>query len=124
MGVSYDGTGSELITESAAGLWKAGRRCPELFLNRAADGQAVRLYSMLDYGKYLIVSVGSGAGGPGHEYHGQLNGPAVHLRLLAPGSTPEASDDTVFTSEIVNPDDDFIVVVRPDMYIGEVITRT
>lgn len=118
MGVSYDGLGSELITESEQGLWKAGKRCPELFLERPGDKQTLRLYSMFDYGKYLILSIG---GSGQHEYHGKLSSPATHLRLLSPGSA--SADDTAFISELVNPDDDLVVVVRPDMYIGEVITR-
>lgn len=117
MGVSYDALGSELITESDSGLWRAGKRCPELFLNRIGDKQTIRLYQMLDYGKYLIISVG-GSGQPGCS--GQFSGVASHLTLLSPGSATEFSGDKVFTSEIVKSDDDFIVVVRPDMYIGYV----
>ncbi|KAJ4397584.1 hypothetical protein N0V93_001816 [Gnomoniopsis smithogilvyi] len=120
MGVSYDGLGSELITESENGLWKAGKRCPELFLRRSGDEKTTRLYSMLDYGKHLILSIG---GSGQHDYQGKLSGPAIHLRLLPPGSHSETPDDTVFISELVHPDDDFVVVVRPDMYIGEVCTR-
>lgn len=89
-------------------------------MKRFGDEHNTRLYSMLDYGKYLILSIG---GNGQHENCGALSGPAIHMRLISPGSTLEASDDTVFVSELVNPDDDFTVVVRPDMYIGEVITR-
>lgn len=120
MGVSYDGLGSELITESERGLWKAGKRCPELFLKRSGTEEAIRLYSMLNYGNYLILSVG---GSGNHEYKGQLSGPSTQLRLLPPGSASESSDDSVFISELVSSDDNFTVIVRPDMYISEVITK-
>lgn len=120
MGVSYDGLDSELITESEKGLWKAGKRCPELFLKRFGTEETIRLYSMLNYGNYLILSVG---GNGHHEYTGQLSGPSTQLRLLPPGSASESSGDSVFISELVSSDDDFTVIVRPDMYISEVITK-
>lgn len=121
MGVSYDGLGSELITESEKGLWKAGKRCPELFLKRSGVEETIRLYSMLNYGNYLILSIG---GSGHHEYKGELSGPSTQLRLLPPGSASESSDDSVFVSELVGSDDDFTVIVRPDMYISEVITKS
>lgn len=121
MGVSYDGLGSELITESEKGLWKAGKRCPELFLKRSRVEETIRLYSMLNYGNYLVLSIG---GSGHHEYKGELSGPSTPLRLLPPGSASESSDDSVFTSELVSSDDHFTVIVRPDMYISEVITKT
>lgn len=115
MGVSYDAIGSELVTESATGLWKAGKRCPELFLKKPGDDQTIRLYSMLNYGKYLLLSIG---GSDKHGLHGKLSGLVTDLTLLAPGSVSKNSDDGVFISETINSDDNMVVVVRPDMYIG------
>lgn len=117
MGVSYDAVGSELVTESEKGLWKAGKRCPELFLKRHGDEQTITLHSMLDYGKFLILSI-EGEVQYDHKAHTRKN--TSHFTILPSASTVEGSKDGVFTSEVVLPDEEFVVVVRPDMYIGYV----
>lgn len=45
---------------------------------------------------------------------------AVHFTLLSPGENEGESAGEVFTSETIQPEDDFVVVVRPDTYIGYV----
>ncbi|OTA96855.1 hypothetical protein M434DRAFT_27471 [Hypoxylon sp. CO27-5] len=52
MGLSYDG-GSELISESERGIWKAGKRCPDIRLIRIDDDEVIRLYSAVSYGRLL-----------------------------------------------------------------------
>lgn len=113
MGVSYDTLGSEFITESERGLWKAGKRCPEVFLTRLGDEKTTRLYSILDYGKFLVLSIG----GKG-SFRPRSN--TAHVTMLPLEGSSEDSKGQVFTTEIVQPDDDFVVVVRPDSYIGYV----
>lgn len=115
MGVSYDSVGSELITESERGLWKAGKRCPEIFVSRPGDEKTVSLYSKFKYGNFLILWVG----GKGRTQP-SANSNETHFNLLPSGANGADSEGTVLTSEVIQPDDDFVVVVRPDMYIGYV----
>lgn len=115
MGVSYDDVGSELITESERGLWRAGKRCPEIFVTRPGDEKAISIYSKIVYGKFLVLSIGGkGQSQPAARSY------AVHFTLLSPGENEGESAGEVFTSETIQPEDDFVVVVRPDTYIGYV----
>ena len=123
MGVAYDGLGSELISESERGIWKAGRRCPDIYLSQAGN-DTKRLYSILSYGKFLVIAVGARQGC--HRYFTDL---CTHLTLLPAVSTREEAngdsdktpaEENIFSSDIVAQDDAFVVIVRPDMYIGYV----
>lgn len=118
MGVSYDGTNSELIHESGTGLWTAGKRCPDLDLKPPGLDQPKRLYSMVEYGQYLVLSVGA------RQQEGdraRFKDLCKYLTLL-PGGTlqTDAAETGVFVSDHVAADDRLVVVVRPDMYIGYV----
>ncbi|KAI5861029.1 FAD binding domain-containing protein [Durotheca rogersii] len=128
MGVSYDGLGSELIVESEQGIWKAGKRCPDIRLTHIATGEAKRLYSTVTYGKYLILALGRE-----RNLEKRFGDLCTYFTLLPSSSTraETSGDDTkqetetereagagVFSSEVVAVADDFVVVVRPDMYIG------
>lgn len=120
MGVAYDEVGSELIHVSSRGLWIAGKRCPDLELTplAASSQDATRLYSIVDYGKYLVLAIG-----------GQLEEGSTSnfkdvtrvLSLLAASSegTPQSSGEA-FRLEVIGADESFTVVIRPDMYIGYV----
>ncbi|KAI2619768.1 FAD binding domain-containing protein [Hypomontagnella submonticulosa] len=123
MGVSYAGVGSELIVESERGIWKAGKRCPDLRLTRAGSEETTRLYSTISYGKYLVFFVGQS------EIQLSFKSVCSYFVLL-----PKISVDgdksgysngfggqvKVFLSDDVATEDSFVVVVRPDMYIGYV----
>ncbi|KAI0839474.1 FAD binding domain-containing protein [Hypoxylon sp. FL0890] len=122
MGVSYDGVGSELIRESERGIWKAGKRCPDIWLTRAG-GEATRLYSMVSYGKYLVLFLGE------QDIQTFLKNITTYFILRpnnagqneANGHSNGLKDQVdVFLSDIVTAEDNFVVVVRPDMYIGYV----
>lgn len=58
MGVQYSDMASPLVKESEHGVWKAGHRAPDLWLNDKA-GDAVRLYQKLVYGRYVLIVVGA-----------------------------------------------------------------
>lgn len=119
MGVSYDEVGSELIDVSSRGLWIAGKRCPDLELTPVAGAsqEPARLYSIVEYGKYLVLSVG------GSLEEGSASGfrdVARVLALLPASSDASPSTGEAFRSALVGPDESFTVVIRPDMYIGYV----
>ncbi|KAL1594145.1 hypothetical protein SLS59_008979 [Nothophoma quercina] len=58
MGVQYSDMASPLVKKSEHGVWKAGHRAPDLWLNDKA-GDAARLYQKLVYGRYVLVLVGA-----------------------------------------------------------------
>ncbi|WQF82288.1 Putative FAD-binding domain, FAD/NAD(P)-binding domain superfamily [Colletotrichum destructivum] len=133
MGVAYDGTGSPLVHESSHGIWTAGRRCPDVLLapvSAVSGGEPKRLYELVSsqYGKHLVLRVG---GQPGAS-----RDPSAGVRLFnikpqqaeeetrttstGAGDSPAESSSSTFTAEWAADDDNFTVVVRPDMYIGYV----
>ncbi|ETS73021.1 hypothetical protein PFICI_15196 [Pestalotiopsis fici W106-1] len=133
MGVSYDGTGSALISESEHGIWKAGRRCPDLALLKPGSGQQTqsepqRLYSIPRYGQFLIVQVGTSQ--VGDDQH-QSQGAALYLTIRTPNhdNSGQACGLSIderqeFRADDVSESDACVVVVRPDMYIGYVGNET
>ncbi|KAI1852997.1 hypothetical protein JX265_012886 [Neoarthrinium moseri] len=120
MGVAYDGTGSALISESEVGIWKAGKRCPDFSLLGSESGEPQRLYSIVPYGQFLILSIGS------RQDHCQPREelPTTHLTILpsVAGGVQSATGGTssTYEADIVTSAEPFKVVVRPDMYIGYV----
>lgn len=127
MGVSYDGAGSPLIKESTRGIWTAGRRCPDVWLKTSTEEEPKRLYDLVagKYGKHLVLKIGQQSNGSalpdGLQDVARLFGVAPH-KAETRTTIPEDSSSTEesFTAEWVGDDDDFTVVVRPDMYIGYV----
>lgn len=124
MGVAYDGSGSALITESEHGIWKAGRRCPDVVLSTPGSPvESRRLYSTLVYGFSLLS-----CGGPLEEDWSRLDGEISTYRLLAVGAGSDLKTETevsrTFETSEVHPDERFVVVVRPDTYIGYVGTES
>ncbi|KAJ0124264.1 fad monooxygenase [Diaporthe amygdali] len=119
MGVSYDEVGSELIQVSSRGLWIAGKRCPDFELTPATDGskEASRLYSMVEYGKYLIFAIGRPLD---PHITSSFKDVSRVLTLLPASSGVTQPTEDVFKSELIGPDESFTVVIRPDMYIGYV----
>ncbi|KAI0376982.1 FAD binding domain-containing protein [Hypomontagnella monticulosa] len=124
MGVSYDGVGSDLIAESERGIWKAGKRCPDLRLTEIEGEKATRLYSTLSYGKYLVFFIGGL-----NDNRLSFENVCSYFILLPSGSAGDYKNGegngfesriNVFSSDVVNTGDHYTVVVRPDMYIGYV----
>ncbi|KAI1483497.1 FAD binding domain-containing protein [Daldinia eschscholtzii] len=123
MGVSYDGIGSELIQESEQSIWKAGKRCPDIQLVCDGTDNVIRLYSIASYGKYLVLFVG------GSEVVQAFEDICTYI-ILRPSSSVQTpvighnngfqDEARIFSSDAVAINDDFTVVVRPDMYIGYV----
>ncbi|KAH6674038.1 FAD monooxygenase [Plectosphaerella plurivora] len=130
MGVSYDAVGSALVRDSSVGIWKAGHRCPDVYLTPALkQGGARRLYSILSrgYGKHLILRIGQhddvGRGGSEEDTeHRAGSHRARTFRILprdAAGKDAATSPSVeVFWADWVRASDNHTVVVRPDMYVG------
>lgn len=127
MGVTYDWVGSELIQEPAAGArpdipacWTAGRRCPDVQLVAAEDGRASRIYSLAEYGKYIIFLFGeANLETDTTTWPGAAN--ATFYKVLPTGSPvlPQSGKGTYsVVGPVLGESDSFVVVVRPDMYIG------
>ncbi|KAK8009350.1 hypothetical protein PG991_011901 [Apiospora marii] len=142
MGVAYDGMGSPLVIESERGIWKSGRRCPDLEVQFASPHfpgltrDTYRLYEAarsFGYGRFLLLVIG-------HHSHAaltldwQFRSVANAVTLVWPGAIPSLTDPNTpprgggfhhpgewsFVTDAVGPDDSFVVVVRPDLYIGYV----
>ncbi|KAI0107958.1 FAD binding domain-containing protein [Hypoxylon sp. NC0597] len=113
MGVSYDGLGSELISE----------RYPDIWITRIGDDEAIRLYSTISYGKYLVLFLGE------QDPQTLFRNISTYF-ILCPDSVGRNevkghSNGTsgridTFSSDVVTAEDNFVVIVRLDMYIGYV----
>ncbi|KAI6419672.1 hypothetical protein MCOR14_010786 [Pyricularia oryzae] len=115
MGVMYDGMTSALVVEGEQmGVWKAGRRCPDILLSRPG-GQETRLYAEVTYGSYLILGIG------GVDTGSEFVDFSTRFSLFSSAQgcknsgAPQANS---FVGEDIKESDKFVVVVRPDMYIG------
>lgn len=125
MGVSYDDLSSPLITESECGIWKAGNRCPDVLLTPQEGGPETWLYSVVSYGKYLLLSIGK------HQEvdskYSELVSPIEIFPSSTPNTTPPVTEtsaflkSTVFTAGWAS-NEPIAIIVRPDMYIGYVGT--
>ncbi|PHH89532.1 hypothetical protein CDD83_5839 [Cordyceps sp. RAO-2017] len=134
MGVSYDTFHSPLVWKSEHGIFQAGFRCPDVVLESLDGEKGTRLYTEITYGKFLVLFVGNHDQVEfGHKeiatpYHilplaGKLNTAQTNGNMAAQDSgSPMPQEATVvkFRANWVDPDDSFVVVVRPDMYIGYV----
>lgn len=121
MGVAYGDCGSPLVTESQNGIWKAGRRCPDIILH-SSGSESRWLYSTVTYGQFSVLACGR----PLTETWSDFEDICTRYTLL-PASSEEAdrslsADEKTltFVSEDIDPREQFVVIARPDMYIGYV----
>ncbi|UKZ82980.1 hypothetical protein TrVFT333_010781 [Trichoderma virens FT-333] len=118
MGVAYDTMGSPIVEESEYGIWKAGRRCPDVVLSKPDSDGDIWLYSQVTYGKYLILAIGD------HPEQALAHEDVAVLFNILPSSATADSVVTskvrTFTADWAGADESYAVVVRPDMYIGYV----
>jgi phenol 2-monooxygenase len=123
MGVQYSGLESPLVRESEHGVWKAGYRVPDLWLSNS-EGEAVRLYQTLIYGRYLLVIVGAMSRAV------EVQNPAfvallrlTSLRARGVGVLKRSEDrkekvhPDVFGCSLVKRGEEYAVLVRPDCYV-------
>ena len=117
MGVAYSQTGSSLVHGSSNGIWKTGERCPDIYLTSVKARKSQRLYTIVSYGQVLILSIG---GSQDSSFVGKDKSRLLTI-LPTRGCGDGRVDDTcTFMSDYVVPGKDFVVVVRPDLYIGYV----
>ena len=83
----------------------------------ASDSQVTRLYSIVEYGKYLVLSIG---GSLEEGSTSSFKDIARVLALLPAEAAASPSTGEAFRSGLIGPDESFTVVIRPDMYIGYV----
>ncbi|KPM39365.1 hypothetical protein AK830_g7196 [Neonectria ditissima] len=118
MGISYDKMHSPAIRESQRGLFTAGHPCPELYLIQSGQRSPRRLYSLVEYGKYLVLVVGTlDMIQPDLENSVSwfsIYPESAKARMLADGSGES------YWADFVKENDNYVVVVRPDMYVGHV----
>ncbi|KAF5019126.1 hypothetical protein F66182_8895 [Fusarium sp. NRRL 66182] len=116
MGISYEGLPSAAIRDSQHGLFTAGQPCPDLYLTLDGQLTSSRLYSMVEYGKYLVLAIGDQ---PCSKVN--PNESIVWLRIQAPTTVAQPTanvGNSVYRANFVGRKDNYTVVVRPDMYVG------
>lgn len=134
MGVTYSESGSALVKVSEHGIWKAGNRCPDMILKKP-NGSETRLYTETTYGKYLALHVG-GAASSNFGFNDVVTpyiirastdvGASETSQLTQDGGLDNGETDAnkTYTADWASKDDPFVVIVRPDMYIGFVGQNT
>lgn len=125
MGVQYLGILSPLVRESEYGVWKAGHRAPDLWLDEPRTGEAVRLYQKFTYGQYVLILIGAA------ETHIEVQIPELVniIRLTglkARGVGVERRSEDVIEEEVhedalgcswVKKGEQYAVIMRPDCYV-------
>ncbi|KAJ2974513.1 hypothetical protein NQ176_g6015 [Zarea fungicola] len=113
MGVSYENCGSHTVQQSEHGIWKAGFRCPDMVVTPLGGIGERRLYSEVEYGNYLLLSIGSASVlNPG------LESVVTQYAILAEDDKSTSNSEKMYTASWASLNDVFHVVVRPDMYIA------
>lgn len=123
MGVAYTNIDSGLVEGCGDGAWQAGCRSPELYLRRPGREAMVRLYELVRYGQWGVVTVPEGQErGKDETSDGRQ---VARLRLL--DHVTDFTDNLLkrYDGEILEFDLDVnigavLVVIRPDLYIGYV----
>lgn len=116
MGVDYGQFSTPLVQGVEHGIWKPGYRCPDVTITKGS-GEATRLYSNVSYGNFIVLSIGT--------YLDTEPISATTYTILptetADGSkefTESKDGDKIFTADWVKANTSYVVVVRPDMYVG------
>lgn len=125
MGVSYSDMVSPLVEESARGIFKAGQRCPDLWLQGPGFGDSTRLYQKLLYGRYILLLAGKAASaqvGEGRpEFLSIIRLRPLHAMSIGVGDVEKNVDEQVDVLNAlhcswIKRQDDYAVLVRPDCY--------
>jgi phenol 2-monooxygenase len=127
MGVKYDSLQSPFVVESQRGIFKAGERCPDLWLQDPATKDASRLYQKIIYGRYVLLLINGCADAFQKEVKESaflLVLPLKPLEALRAGvATAESctyekvGDRGAFGCSWIRSGERYAVLVRPDCYI-------
>lgn len=127
MGVEYPSSG-EIISHGSFGPFNAGKRCPDVHLDpifggagaTAATTESSRLYSLVRYGKFLVLQLSPTVSAKLPAYLTdaaeiwEIYPEDVRARLVC------SNDYKKFRASWVKEGESTTVVVRPDMYVGYV----
>lgn len=121
MGVKYEGLGSPLIWPSSNGIFVAGQRCPDIELT-FRDGETKRLYSLIDYGKHVVLSVGpqkpKALPWPEVLHKAEFYHIATASETQKGGCEESQGITTVSAPALGDSGEDYVVYMRPDTYVG------
>lgn len=125
MGVTYSGLNSACVRESEKSVFKAGERCPDLWLQDDA-GEDIRLYQKFRYGRYVFLAIGETA----HAESTGFDQDLVSIIKVRPlkgmnvGVDNKGRDIDVgsygkdaFGCSYAKMGESFLVLVRPDCYV-------
>lgn len=129
MGVTYAGMDSPLVQESKEGIFEAGFRCPDLWLQEPETRDTSRLYERLLYGRYVLLVAGDTTP---YEINPKnaafltvirlkpLKAAEVGTRKAKPAFSDNLGDPGSFGCSWIKDGARFTVLVRPDAYIAYV----
>ena len=118
MGITYENLESPVIHDSEYGLWKAGRPCPDFQIKiPGSPDDGKWFYQAVEYGKFRVLVSGEHSGD-----FGKFNDLVVWHKLVnrekGQQTVLNGESSSTYLTDIVKADDEFAVVVRPDMYIA------
>lgn len=133
MGVKYDGLQSPFVVESQRGIFKAGERCPDLWLEESSKKEVIRLYQKLIYGRYVLLLINGHLDPPQNQVKENvflqvlplkpLQALRAGLAMVEDGSGDDTDEGVVFSCSWVKKGQSYAVLVRPDCYIEYVDKR-
>ncbi|EAS34804.3 FAD monooxygenase [Coccidioides immitis RS] len=117
MGIAYHDLGSPAVRESEVGIWKAGRACPDILLTTPGASESRYLYSIVTYGKYMVLVAGDHGG-----HFNTFKSLVRWLRILPKADEQNChlngESELSYLAEVVKEGENYAIVVRPDMYIA------
>lgn len=133
MGVKYCDLQSPLVVESQKGIFKAGERCPDLWLQEPSTKDASRLYQKLIYGRYVLLLIDGDAATSRNEVKESaflqllplkpLEALRVGVATIDNPTREDSGEQGYFGCPWVKKSDAYAVLVRPDCYIEYVDER-
>ncbi|KAF2087670.1 putative monooxygenase [Saccharata proteae CBS 121410] len=120
MGVNYP-LGSQVVQGKASGIFVPGHRTPDVYLHCRKSGETKRLYTLVSYGKFIVLSLKGISWTPPTTASEYVETWYVSEAVDSPASEPTnafarmTADGADAAVDVGNEE---FIVIRPDMYTG------